>query len=376
VPTTDSTFRGRLKALSIADILVFLRGLSRPGRLELRRDEVEVVLDLRGDFVVRAASSRPDDRLEVMLLSAGRITIAQQEEARAIETQDREAGMGRALIACGALSPKGLIEARRDQARHIILGLFEWPDGEYRFEERRSQSGWSTPVDLPILDLVAEGLRNVRNADLFRDRIPSPDWRFEPVEGDNGAVHLEPHEEHLLNLLAGGRTVAELEAVTEYTDPETRRSLFLLLTLGRIRPRPRASESRADAASEGIEEIVRRFNGLYGRVYQYMTLELGPISEDLLTASLRDVERSHAPLFRRARLGGDGTLDEEVLGDNLRSVGRRGRREALVQGLSELLYRGLLVLRQTLGPEHERRVLHALRCEGLLSQGSVAEEAR
>src|SRR5262245_26188133 len=154
-----------------------------------------------------------------MLFLAGRITAEQRDEARRIEAQDREAGMGRALIACGALSPKDLAEARREQARRVVLGLFEWPAGEYRFEERQSQSGWSAPVDLPILDLVADGIRGVRNADLFRERLPSPDWTFEAA-ADNEAVALEPHERHILGLLEGGLTVAEVQAAAEYTDPE------------------------------------------------------------------------------------------------------------------------------------------------------------
>lgn len=367
MPTSDSTFRGRLKALSIADILVFLKGLNRPGRLELHRDDAEVVLDLRGEFVVRAASNRPADRLDAILLAAGRISPSQQEEARRIEAADPEAGIGRALISCGSLSPRDLVEARKEQARRIVLALFEWSDGEYLFEERRSPSGWSTPVDLPLLELVADGIRGVRDARLFRARIPSPDWVFEAVPDGNGAARLEPQEKHLLGLLDGGRTVGEVESGAEYTEAETRRILFLLLTLGRIRPRPRATTPDEEPDPAPIEEIVRQFNGMYGRVYQYMTLELGPISEDLLTASLRDLERTCPPLFHRTRLAGDGTLDEGVLGDNMRSLSRGRRRDALVQGLSELLYRELLVLRQALGPEHERRVLHALRRDGLLS---------
>jgi hypothetical protein len=57
-----------------------------------------------------------------------------------------------------------------------------------------------------------------------------------------------------------------------------------------------------------------------------------------------------------------------VLQGNLRQVRRNVRRDALVQGLSELLYRELLVLRQSLGPEHERRILNDLRRDGLLAR--------
>jgi hypothetical protein len=368
VPNHDSTLRGRLKALTIADLLVFLHGLGRAGRLVLARGGEEAMLDLRGPYLVRAAGNRDADRLEQVLLARGRITPDQHAAALKRQEEDPGAGMGRGLIAAGVLTPRELIEARRDQARLIVQGLFEWEDGDYRFEEGHSVSGWSTPVDLPILELVADGIRSVARGELFRERLPSPDWAFEPIPGGHG-LPLQPHESHLLGLLDGTRTLDALVAAGEYPADEVRRVVFLLLTLGRVKPRPMAP---AEDGGEPTATLLRRFNGLFGRVFQYLTLELGPISETLLSATLRELEPAHAPLFSAARLGGDGTLDEEVLDRNLLGVARRDRRRTLVEGLSELLYRELLVLRQSLGPDHERRVLNLLRRDGLLAPGALS----
>jgi len=370
VPAHDTVIRGRLKALSIADILLFLRGLNRTGRLAARREGDEVVLDLRGPYVVRAASTRSSDRLEEVLVATGRITAEQAADLTARTAEHPEAGIGRALIASGLLAPRELVAARRDQARRIVLALFDWSEGEYRFDDGRTPSGWTTPVDLPILELVADGIRRVADPALFALRLPSPDWVFE-ASGEAGAVPLEPHEARILELLDGRRTIAEVEARNEFTAAETRRVLFLLLTIGRIRPRSQAAMD----VDEPVEDILRRFNGIYGRVYQYMTIELGPISDNLLNAPLAELGSSHAELFSRARLAGDGTLDGEVIETNLRGMARARRREALVEGLNELLYRQLLVLRQALGPEHERRVLHDLRREGLLAVAAGAAVA-
>lgn len=363
--------RGRLKALSIADLLVFLHGLGRAGRLHLSRESEEALLDLRGPYLVRAAGNRDADRLEQVLLRCGRITPEQYEAARRRQEEDPTAGIGRGLIAAGILTPRDLLAARRDQARQIVQGLFEWEDGEYRFEEGHTISGWSAPVDLPIPDLVADGLRAVRRLDSFRERLPSPEWAFEPIPG-SGGVALQPQEAHLLALLDGSPTLEGLASASEFPPDEVRRTLFLLLTLGRIRPRPLGP---AEEEGEPQASLLRRFNGMFARVFQYLTLELGPISETLLSATLREIEGAHAPLFTSARLGGDGTLDEQVLDRNLRGLARRDRRRTLVEGLSELLYRELLVLRRALGPDHERRVLHLLRREGLLAPATAAAGA-
>jgi hypothetical protein len=375
VTIPDNVIRGRLKALSVADILLFLKELHRAGRLVLADGRAEIALELRGAWVIRVDSDRSSDRLDEVLFAAGRITGEQREEVRRRVAADPEGGVGRALVAAGLLSARALVAARREQARRIVLSLFDWTAGEYRFEEGRAEGGWSTPLDLPISELVADGVRAVRNADLFVERIASPEWVFEPAPtGSAPALTLDSHEQHILGLADGRRSIAAIEALAEYPAPEVRRVLFLLLTLGWIRPRPQPASTRAEG-TEAVREIVRRFNGLYGRVYEYMTLELGPISESLLNASLGELEEAHAPIFRRARLTGDGTLNADLLEANLRWVSRDARRVALEQGLHELLYRELLVLRRAMGPEHERRLLHLLKKDGLLQGDGLPRPA-
>jgi hypothetical protein len=327
VGNPDTTLRGRLKALSIADLLVFLHGLGRPGRLSLTRDREEALLDLRGPWLVRAAGNRDADRLEEVLLARGRITPEEHAAARRRQEEDPGAGIGRGLIAAGVLTPRELIAARRDQARQIVQGLFEWEDGSYVFEEGHTVSGWSAPVDLPILELVADGVRSVRRAELFRERLPSPDRAFESIPGRNGLA-LQPEEARLLALLDGTRTLGALAEGGEYPPDEVRRIVFLLLTLGRIKPRPLGP---AEDGGEPVETLVRRFNRMFGRVFRSLMLELGPISETLLSVTLRELEAQHAPLFASARLGGDGTLDEGLLDRNLLGVARRDRRRLLVE---------------------------------------------
>ena len=56
-------FRGRLKALSCADVLEFLRVLNRRGLLSLATEGASIGLYLREDRMVHATSSRSGDRL-------------------------------------------------------------------------------------------------------------------------------------------------------------------------------------------------------------------------------------------------------------------------------------------------------------------------
>jgi hypothetical protein len=359
---STGSFGGRLKALSLVDILDFLRDLNRQGLLSVTAEGTAVGLYLRVGRLVQAVSSREADRLTEVLVRRRRITRGQYDEVmRRAAAGER---IGKALVTACGLAPGELMEARLEQAKQIALSLFEWRVGEFAFIEGEEPGDRGIEVDLPITDLIVEGIRTVRTAALFAERMPSSDWVFAAIpESDRKvAVGLAPHEEYVLRLVDGARTVGEIVEMSEFRDLETRRVLFLLFSIGYLMMSAKQAVDGEDPAlGEEIEGIVLRYNSMFGHVHEYLMKEVGPISEDLLGRSLRQMEESHSALFRSATLGGDGTVDGAVLRENLREIGTGRKRSALIDGLNELLYAELLVVRKTLGPEHEGRILKALR---------------
>ncbi len=355
-------FRGRLKALSCADILEFLRVLNRRGLLSFTSDGASIGLYLRSETIVHATSTRATDRLSELLVQRGLITREQCDDAMRRAAAGEK--LGRALLGAGGLNPRGLMEERRRQVRQIATSLFEWEEGEFVFHEGEAPPDAEVEVDLPITETLLEGIRSVRNPELFRKRMPFDEWVFEaiPDDGDRPDIGLEPHEQYVLRLVDGARTIGQVGALSEFGPEETLRTLFLLSVVGRLKMRAQVSdEDQPEGGADGIEGILQRYNGMFGLVYQYLMKEVGPISEHLLARSLRDLSVTHQALFRSTSLGGDGTVDPGLLRENLGSLPGRRRRDALIQGLNELLYAELLVLRKTLGTVHEGRVLRAFR---------------
>lgn len=359
-------FRGRLKALSCADVLDFLRVLNRRGLLSFTVEGAAIGLYLRDGKVVHATSTRASDRLSDLLLRWGLIA----REAYDLVMRRAAAGekLGKALVDCGGLAPRDLMQARLRQVTQIAVSLFEWEDGEFVFLEGEGPQDEGVEVDLPIGTVLVEGIRSVRNLALFRKRLPFGDWIFEAIPGAERrlGVTLDPHETYVVRLVDGRRSLGEIGAMSEFGEPETLRTMFLLFILGCLRPKAQALGEAGDEAgdadsADGLDGIVRRYNDMFGLVYQYLMREVGPISEHLLGRALRDLEGTHPALFHHASLGGDGTVDADLLRQNVRSLAGHPQRDALVQGLNELLYAELLVLRKTLGPQHEGRILRAFR---------------
>ena len=355
-------FRGRLKALSCADILEFLRGLNRTGLLSLSHDGTAVGLYLRDGRIVHATSSRDSDRLTELLVRWGLITSEQHEQV-----MSRAAGGERiatALVDGTVLSPRELMDARRRRVLLIAVSLFEWEEGDFAFAEGEAPADDVVDAGLPIDTVLLEGIRSVRNLGLFRKRMPFDDWIFEaiPDAESRSGVALDPHEAHVLRLVDGSRSVGEIGALSEFGKPEALRTLFLLFTFGCLRIKgPVAPEAGPPDRADGLDGILARYNDMFGQVYQYLMREVGPISDHLLERALRDMEAAHPGLFHRASLGGDGTVDAALLRRNVEALAGQPQRAALIAGLNELLYAELLVLRKTLGPQHEGRILRTFR---------------
>jgi hypothetical protein len=350
-----------LSALSIADVLEFLRSLNRSGLLTITADGVSVGLSLRQGRVIHATSTRDADRLTDLLVRWE--IIGPEERARAMDLVAAGQRIGKALVASGALTPRTLVDARRRQVHRIALSVFEWERGEFSFAEGEAPDPEAILVELEIPQILAEGIRSVRAPHLFRERLSSPEWLYEPIGASDHAVivALEPHERYVLELVDGRREVRSILALSQFTEEETLRVLFLLGCLGYIKRKIPTSQPRDAGAGEAVEEMLRCYNQMFEHVHEVLMNDVGPISRDLLDKALREMRAQHPVLLRRVHVGGDGTLDGDILKEDLQELDAPERRQALVGALNELLYSELLILRQTLGSEQESRALRSIR---------------
>jgi Domain of unknown function (DUF4388) len=362
--SSEGSFSGRLKALSISDVLEFLRVLNRCGTLSLRDGRRQVSLQVRDGKLVGAASRGEDGSLAGFLRREGQLTQEQYESVQEREKNGEK--VGRILIEAGILGPKGVWEALRRQARAIVLGLFDWEQGEFDFTEGESVAGSGLELNLPILDLIAEGIRSVKDVRLFSQRMPSGPSVFEgiPASERKVSITLEPHEGYVLGLVDGRRSLSQLTAASEIGEAETLRVVFLLFSVGYLKMRAFQAYP-VEAPDSRAVPLIRRYNEMFAFLLRYLVKEVGPIGDAVMGRYFEDQRRAQPGLLAHNRLGRDGTLDEGILLRNLGRLGNGAGTENLVDGLNELLYAELLAVRRTLGASHEGRAVQGLRDLGL-----------
>ena len=363
-PARDGSFSGRLKALSICDVLEFIRVLNRRGILVLREEGREVSVQVKDGRIVGVVSNHPDGNLAEFLFREQKISREQVEAA--VERERNGERPARILIEAGIVTPKSLWEALRRQAQSIINDLFEWEKGEFSFHEVREVSAGGMDLGLPILEVVGEGVRSVRNARLFTERMPSEQSVFEanPRPDARSLLALEPHERYVLALIDGERSLEEVVRLSEIGRPETLRVIFLLFSTGYLKMRAHQAPAAQDRDGETLP-LIRRYNEMFAFLHHYLVREVGPIGEAILSRYLMEQKKQQPALLAEQSLGRDGTLDERQLHKCVRGLGNGNRPELLLDGLNELLYVELLAIRRTLGPQHEGRAIQGLRELGL-----------
>ena len=225
---------GRLEGFSLPDLLWSLCRCQGTGVLRLFGAGFEKSVYIEDGRIVFASSSDPDDRLGEMFLRAGLIKIDQLEQAVAqLSTGKR---LGTLLVEAGSLEPEQLVRGVLTQVESIVLDLFEWQDGEYRFEEGPLPTEEVIKLGIRTSELLIRGIRQLRSFSRVRRSVGAAqktyvltdEWR-DLLEG----VTLTAGEESLVERLTDGEaSIEELCREVFLSNFEIYQTIWALKVLG------------------------------------------------------------------------------------------------------------------------------------------------
>ncbi len=355
--------KGKLQALGLPDILEFLKMTENTGELILRKGPVRKTLFIEKGNVVFASSNLDEDRLGDVLLQRGLITKKAYDHSASMLGDGKR--QGTILVEMGAINPKELWEGVRYQIKEIVYSLFDWDSGDFMFVEKELEKHENITVDIEITELVVEGIRKVTNRSLFMERIPTKDISLELNPGAEIKIAFEEYEKHVIGLIDGKRTVGEICSKSEIGEFETLKVLYILISIGHvniIRPPAGVEEKKQVAEDRKEDTIIKEYNKMFSYIYRYMLREIGPVTDYLLGKYIRELqELPGGEILKDAVILKDGTLDEQLLNENL-SLTEKEKSVALLVGiLNEFLYKELLAIKKTLGEVHEKHVYNTLK---------------
>ena len=226
-------YRGDLSATPLAEMLTTIHRYRVPGIVSVTRDKRVRRLFLDEGVVLYAASNEKDQGLSSFLLKRG---ILDPDSAREAEARQVREGlrMGQVLLQMGVVTPERLNTAIAGQIREIVLGALDWDAGEAVFEVGARRSADFVRVDIPILDVVLEGIRRTPNVKRLVRRLGSAGTLLEKTAGPP-LSHFEASEQALYDAVDGKTTLKELCARPPRSEVDNARLLYAFFCLGLVR---------------------------------------------------------------------------------------------------------------------------------------------
>jgi hypothetical protein len=264
---TAGLVAGRLEGMSVPDLMWLLCRRQATGVLHMSRGPVTKKIYFQDGRIIFSASGDPSDRLGELLLRGGQIKLEHLECA--IANLHLGKRLGTLLVEMGHLRPEDLVRGVMTQVREIVLGLFTWEEGIYRFEEGPLPTQEVITLGMKTGELLLQGIRRIRSFTRIRRSVGGPRQRFmlspgaaEVVEG----LELNDGERLLLQRLRRGS--ASIEALCReiyVSNFEIHQALWALKVLGAVEETDGAGESAAAGTSvegrlgpEGMIEVLVR----------------------------------------------------------------------------------------------------------------------
>jgi hypothetical protein len=345
--------QGNLSRIQLPDVLSFLSMMRASGKLALRQNELERTLLWKDGEIVFATSNSSDHSLGAFLLRNGKITQAQNDEAKSRMTP--QIRHGKALVQIGAISAKDLWWGVKNQALEILYSLFAWKEGTFAYYDTAEDlSSERIVLELSASHLIMEGTRRLDETARIREKIPSLDLVFGKVSGvvpEFAELEMSDDEIALYNDIDGKLTVRELIGRSSLTDFEATRILFQLLSARLIEPAPLEKDLRTvflDVEdSPDLLKIISTYNEMFGRLFEALQDAVGDdAARDIFMNVLQSADTDE--LWTGVFFDQGGRFDENMLIANISELPFERRKTSLDEGLNTLLSLSLFEVSQHL----------------------------
>jgi len=227
---------GRLRDQHLPRILVQLQREKKTGILAIGRNDQHKSIFIKDGDIIFASSKYEDDWLGVVLLKLGKISLIQYDQASQA-TQKTQKRLGAVLVEQGVLSPKDLFGVVTHQVKEIILSLFTWLDGDYRFEEGSLPAQEVITLKMSTANLILDGIRRINDFIRLRNDLPTFDTILK-ITSDPlilfQDIELAEPERKLLLQVDGKSSVSQLFAASDLPAFDTLKLLTFFLSVGLV----------------------------------------------------------------------------------------------------------------------------------------------
>src|SRR6266576_1241979 len=182
------SIHGKLKTMSVPDLLQFLAAGRKTGTLKIARGDIVKKIFLEKGLIVGSTSNDPKEYLGQVLLHYGKITEDQLQTGMEVQ---RESGgkLGTILAARGFVSQDDVIEVLRTRTLEIIYDLFIWEEADFEFFDNEELPAELIRIEVEATTVTMDGIYRIDEWTRYRQVIPSERTFFELNPGWTKLLH-------------------------------------------------------------------------------------------------------------------------------------------------------------------------------------------
>lgn len=247
-PTVSSSYkyRGNLAETTLPEMLYTIDRFRVPGVVEARHGRVSKRVFVRGGYIIHAASTDREDSLGAYLHRQGSLASdVLQELSQKRQRSNKRFGV--LLLERGLLSPAQVLDAIREQIESIIWSLFYWDEGDVTFELGELEAEDMVQIQLPIRQVIVEGIRRAPNAKALVARLGTKETILEPCYEVEDLIEtgLGESDFHILRSVDGRKSLYRLCSLEGKPAGEIAKLLYAFQVLHLVRPQEAAASGRA-----------------------------------------------------------------------------------------------------------------------------------
>ncbi|UCE78511.1 MAG: DUF4388 domain-containing protein [Nitrospiraceae bacterium] len=204
--------KGNVREIRFASILVWLSRKRMTGVLSLSTSDFTKKVYLSQGDAVFATSTYTDDRLGIVLLKAGKISVEQYDESTEILKKSGKR-QGMILVELGYLTAKDVFWGVKFQVREIIYSMFNIEDGEYEFIEGDLPSEEVITLKMSTGNLIYEGVKRIDSWTKIKNEMPDMDSVLKLSDDPLSLfqnIEFEQQDKKILSLINGKLTIKEV----------------------------------------------------------------------------------------------------------------------------------------------------------------------
>jgi hypothetical protein len=345
---------------AICDIVTLIGQAGWKGELVVQDGAHSRSIFFEPSYVLAATSTVEIERLGEVLYRYGALTKEQVAATAAAVTPEMR--FGEAAVKLGFITRERLYQLMARQTEEIVYAVLLVGDGMFFFLDSYDESRVNARQNLPVNNLLLEGVRRMDEMRYFRDRIPSE--QHVPARA-SAHIRETPAVEFtkIWAAIDGVRPIAEICRVVGQGEFEVTQALFQLVQSGHVviqTPRPTGPAAVVALYNDAITLIFREVDAV-GKG--------GEVREQL--ASFATGAGVYDSLFRKGGPAADGTLLPERIIENIgRLVGPDQAEATLAQWLYEYVSFAVFVAEPFLRPNADAAGPVSLR-SGAASQSSM-----